>query len=121
MVNKLLINTIMIGLAISMATGFAQIKFPFAKDLNVSITSINGNVVTLDGSVKIHYKNPQAWTDFGYKDNNFYFFNQYWISQEGKTFTSNGISVKLLNIDITLAQHTPSYDKLVFKITVQIL
>ena len=76
-------------------------------------------ILTFTGSVDIQYKNPQAWRDIGYKDNNFEYFYAYWQNQEGKTFSYSGVNVKLVDVVMTLSQHTQSSDHLTFTIQLQ--
>ncbi len=117
--KKTFVGVLLISLGISAAAGFVSIKAPYAKNLNVHFDGFSDGVYTFSGSVDIHYKNPQAWTDFGYKEGNFYFFNQYWQSQVGNTFTFAGVTAKLVGITIVLAGHTQSSDHLVFTVKLQ--
>jgi hypothetical protein len=116
---KTVIGMLIVPIAVSATVGYVNFKAPYAKNLDLHVGSIEGNTVTIIGSVDIHYKNPQAWRDFGYKDGNFQYFYQYWQDQEGKTFTYAGISAKLLDITIVLAEHTPSKDHLEFTIVLE--
>ncbi len=117
--TKSIVSTLIIGFALSAAIGVVNFKAPYAKNLDVHLASWNGNTLTFTGSVDIHYKNPQAWSDFGYKDGNFQYFYAYWQQQEGKTFSYAGVTVKLIDVTITLTQHTPSYDHLIFSVQLQ--
>jgi len=115
-----MIGMLIVGFAVSSTVGYLNFKAPYARNLDLKVDSIEGNIVTVVGSVDILYKNPRAWRDFGYKDGNFNYFYQYWQDQEGKTFRYAGVTAKLLDITIVLAKHTLSEDNLYFKIVLEI-
>jgi hypothetical protein len=110
--KKTIISILIVSIVASAAIGYINFKAPYAKNINLRI-------VTVVGSVDIKYKNPQAWTEFGYKDGNFYYFEQYWQNQIGKTFSYAGITATLVFISIELDKHTPSYDHLLFTVKLQ--
>jgi hypothetical protein len=121
LLKKTMIGMLIIGIAISATIGYVNWKAPYAKNLSLHVDKVDGNIITVSGSVDILYKNPQAWKEFGYKDGNFNYFYQYWQNQEQKTFTYAGVDAKLIDITIVLAGHTQSKDHLEFTIVLQIV
>jgi hypothetical protein len=117
--TKSIVSMLIIGIAMSAAVGIVNVKAPYAKNFEVHLASWDKGILTFTGSVDIHYKNPQAWIDIGYKDGNFQYFYAYWQQQEGKTFSYAGVNVKLIDVSMTLAQHTKSSDHLTFTIMLQ--
>ncbi len=119
LLGKTVFGILVVSIAISAAVGFVNLRAPYAKNLNAHFDGVNNGVYSFSGSVDIIYRNPQAWRDFGYKDGNFYFFNQYWENQVGNTFTFAGVSAKLVDISITLDGHFQSHDHLLFTVKLQ--
>ena len=117
--TKSIVSMLIIGLVMSAAAGIVNVKAPYAKNFGVHLASWDGNILTFTGSVDIQYKNPQAWSDIGYKDGNFKYFYEYWQNQEGKTFSYAGVNVKLIDVAMTLSQHTQTFDHLQFTIKLQ--
>jgi hypothetical protein len=120
LLTKSIVSMLIVGLAISVAVGIVHVKAPYAKNLEVHLASWDGNVLTFAGSVDINYKNPQAWTDIGYKEGNFQYFYQYWQNQEGKTFSYSGVNVKLIDVNMGMT-HNPNHatDHIQFTIKLQ--
>ena len=121
--HKKALTLLVISIVLSSATGYVKLKAPYAKNLNITGVSWVGDTVEVTGSVDIEFKNHKAWDEFGYKDGNFPYFYAYWESQvenPPKVFSYDGISVKLLDIEWTLAQHNKNYDHLTFMIKVQV-
>jgi hypothetical protein len=118
--TKSIVGMLIIGLAISAVVGVVHVKAPYAKNLEVRLTSWDGNTLTFTGSVDINYKNSQAWTDIGYKEGNFKYFYQYWQNQEGKTFSYSGVNVKLIDITMVPTYNLAlGYDHIHFTIKLQ--
>jgi hypothetical protein len=120
--TKSIVGMLIIGLAISAVSGIVSIQAPYAKNFQVRLDSWNGNILSFTGSADIYYKNPQAWSNLGYKGsiNNFPSFDTYWHNQIGKTFSYAGVNVKLLDISITPTYHgSQGYDHLQFTIKLQ--
>ena len=120
--TKSIVGMLIVGLAISAASGIVKTEAPYAKNFQVHLDSWNGNILSFAGSADIYYKNTQAWNNLGYKGgiNNFASFNTYWHNQIGKTFSYSCVNVKLIDISITPTYHpTQGYDHLQFTIKLQ--
>lgn len=116
LLKKTILGLLIVSIAAYAAVGYINIRVPYAKSLVLHIDDVSNGMVTVSGSVDIKYKNPKAWTEFGYKDGNFYYFSKYWEDQVGNEFSYAGITVRLEGININLDQHTQSYDHLTFTI-----
>jgi hypothetical protein len=89
-------------------------RYPFIRNLTVTSVNYTKGCVIVTGTMDVLFT-KQAWTEFGYKNGNFYWFNLYWQHQVGKTFWH----CKLVAIHWTLVKHTPKYDKLAFIIVLK--
>ena len=72
----------------------------------------------LASSVNIQFT-KKAWGEFGYKEGNLFFFNQWWQEQEGKTLSYKGVTVKLKSIEWNLVEHFNDHDHLTFRMQLQ--
>jgi hypothetical protein len=120
--TKSIVSMFIISFALSVVVGFVNVEAPYAKNFQVHLDSWNSNVLSFTGSADIYYKNPQAWSNLGYKGsiNNFPSFDTYWHNQIGKTFSYAGVNVKLVDISITPTYHaSQGYDHLQFTIKLQ--
>jgi len=121
--HKKAITLLVISIVLSSAIGYVKLKVPYAKNLEITGVNWDGDTVHVTGSVDIEFKNHKAWTEFGYKDGNFQYFHDYWVTQatEKALFSYNGVTVRLLEMDWTLAQHYKNYDHLLFTIKAQLV
>jgi hypothetical protein len=107
-------------ISIPLILSMVMATYPFIKDLRLTSFSMNGNTVTVSGTMDVHFT-PQAWNDFGYKPNNFYYFNAWWQAEVGKVIYQSGrTEVILKSVTWTVLEHTATYDRLSFKFTVEI-
>ncbi len=89
-------------------------RYPFIQNLTVTSVSYESGYVVISGTMRVQFTG-QAWTDFGYKDGNFYWFNEWWQEQVGETHGA----FKLVSIRWAFIEHTGTYDKLGFVITLE--
>lgn len=90
-------------------------RYPFIKDMNINSANVDPTTgyITVQGTMKVTFTND-AWTQFGYKNDNFYWFNKWW--QEDAPGTTYG-PFKIISATWTLTEHAENYDKLEFTIT----
>lgn len=93
--------------------------YPFIHNLHITSVSVHGNKWTVQGTMNVYFSKC-AWSEFGYKDGNFYWFNLWWQNQTGKEFCFGGIKAKLLWVNWTLIRHTDKYDSLGFKFEAEV-
>jgi hypothetical protein len=89
-------------------------RYPFIKDMTITSTNVDPatGYVTAQGTMKVMFTND-AWTQFGYKDDNFYWFNKWW-QEEAPGITYGPF--RIVSATWTLVEHTENYDKLEFTI-----
>jgi hypothetical protein len=85
-------------------------RFPFLQNFEATSYSFLGNYLVVTGTVEVPFTEA-AWTEFGYRDGNFYWFNEWWQQQAGTVYGP----VRLVSITWTLLEHTESYDRLGFE------
>jgi hypothetical protein len=85
-------------------------RFPFLQNLTVTSYTFAGDCLVVTGTVEV-VLTEEAWTKFGYRDGNFYWFNEWWQQQGGMAYGP----VRLVSIEWTLLEHTESYDRLGFE------
>jgi hypothetical protein len=107
--GKLLTLAMMMSLVAPISAAIMQ-QYPFIRGLQVSYVGFqNGNIVVY-GTMRVYFT-PLAWTEFGYKAGNFYWFNLWWQTK------ALGMPVgcfKLVSMKWTLVEHTENYDVLNF-------
>lgn len=92
-----------------------MLRFPFIQDLTVtSVTYENGKFV-ITGTIKV-LLSDEAWAQFGYKDGNFYWFNEWWQT-EAPGMTKGPF--RLVSMTWILIEHTEVYDELSFTIVLE--
>lgn len=92
-----------------------MLRFPFIQDLTVtSVTYENGKFV-ITGTIKV-LLSDEAWAQFGYKDGNFYWFNEWWQT-EAPGMTKGPF--RLVSVTWTLIEHTEAYDRLGFTLVLE--
>lgn len=92
-----------------------MLRYPFIQDLTVtSVTYQNGQIV-INGTMKVLFTD-EAWTQFGYKDDNFDWFNKWWQT-EAPGMTMGPFRLVLMNW--TLIEHKEAYDKLGFTLVLE--
>lgn len=86
-------------------------RFPFIQNFNVTSANYKGGYLIVTGTMNVLFTD-EAWAKFGYKDGNFYWFNEWWQNQIGSTYGP----FKLVSITWVLIEHTETHDKLGFEI-----
>ena len=89
-------------------------QYPFIKDMTINSANVDPatGYITVQGTTKVMFTND-AWTQFGYKNENFYWFNKWW--QEESPGTTQG-PFKIISATWTLTEHAENYDRLEFTI-----
>ena len=85
-------------------------RFPFLQNLTVTSYAFAGDCLVVTGTLEVALT-EEAWTEFGYRDGNFPWFDAWWEQQEGNVYGP----VRLISIEWTLLEHTESYDRLGFE------
>jgi hypothetical protein len=80
------------------------------QDFEVTSYSFSGDYLMVTGTVEVPFTEA-AWTEFGYRDGNFYWFSEWW-QQQGDIPIG---PFRLVSITWTLLEHTESYDRLGFE------
>ena len=92
-----------------------MLRYSFIQDLTVtSVTCQNGQIV-ITGTMKV-LLTDEAWTQFGYKDGNFEWFNGWWQT-EAPGMTRGPFRLVLMTW--TLINHTEAYDELGFTLVLE--
>ena len=92
-----------------------MLRFPFIQDLTVtSVTYQNGRLI-VTGSMKVLFTD-EAWIQFGYKEGNFDWFNEWWQT-EAPGMTKGPF--RLVSLTWILIEHTEAYDKLGFTMVLE--
>ncbi len=87
------------------------IRYPFIQNMEITSCRFRGKYLTVTGTMEV-LLNDQAWTEFGYKEDNFYWFNEWWQDQVGHRFGP----FRLVSVNWTLIEHTEARDTLAFEI-----
>jgi hypothetical protein len=107
-------------LVVALASCYLAAAFPFFKHINATPVAIQGDTVTIKGTVDVYFS-CQAWREFGYKNGNFPYFDHWWHQQIGNTYWYMGVHAKLVYIDWTLLQHYPDHDHLGYVMKIKVL
>lgn len=91
-------------------------RYPFIQNLTVTSYNYESGQLTVTGTMDVYFTD-QAWEQFGYKDDNFYWFNEWWQEQEGNLWFG---AIKLVDIEWTLLEQHETYDKLAFTAVVEL-
>ncbi len=118
--KRMIIAWTVVSLVISMAVCYIGSAYPFARHIRATPVAIQGNMVTIKGTVDIYFT-EQAWEDIKYKDGSFEGFDAWWHTQIGKHYNYMGVQAKLVYIDWTLLHHFDDHDRLGFTLKVKIL
>jgi len=118
--KKMLLSMTIACLIIALAIGYLSSAYPYVKNIRASPVAIQGNVITIKGTVDIYFTN-RAWQEIRYKSGSFTNFDSYWHSQIGQTYSYMGATVKLEYIDWTLVRHYQDHDRLSFVLKVKVL
>jgi hypothetical protein len=87
-----------------------MLRYPFIKDAAVTSVSYDGGRIIMSGTVRVLFTD-EAWSEFGYKDGNFYWFNKWWQEEApGLTYAR----LRLVSAEWVLIEHTDTYDDLGF-------
>lgn len=87
-----------------------MLRYSFIKDFEVASVSHSGGQVVVSGTLRVLFTD-EAWTEFGYKDGNFYWFNKWWQEEApGMTYAR----LRLVSAEWVLIEHTETYDVLGF-------
>lgn len=93
-----------------------MLRYPFIKDLSVATVDYQGGHIIVTGTFRV-LLTDQAWSEFGYKDGNFEWFNKWWQDE------APGIDVgpfRIVSVTWTLVEHTATYDKLAFAAVLEV-
>lgn len=85
-------------------------RFPFIQKLTVTSYDYDGRYLAVTGTMDV-LLDEEAWVEFGYKEGNFYWFNEWWQDQVGNKFGP----FRLVSITWTLLEHTETHDRLGFE------
>jgi hypothetical protein len=87
-----------------------MLRYSFIQDLTVTpVTYQNGQFI-ITGTMKVLFTD-EAWSQFGYKDGNFEWFNEWWQTEApGMTMGP----FRLVSMTWILIEHTETYDRLEF-------
>jgi hypothetical protein len=107
-------------LIISIAVCYISSAYPFVRHIRAAPVAIQGNVVTIKGTVDIYFT-CDAWHEIKYKNGSFEGFDDWWHSQIGERYNYMGVTAKLVYIDWTLQHHYPDHDRLGFVLKIKIL
>jgi len=118
--KRMLIGWTTVFLVVALATCYLSSAYPFVKNIRASPVAVQGNVVTIKGTVDIYFTD-RAWQEIRYKSGSFYDFDRYWHSQIGQKYSYMGATVRLEYIDWTLVRHYHDHDRLSFVLKVRVL
>jgi len=89
-------------------------RYPFIQNLAVTSLNYENGYLIFSGVMDVYFTD-EAWAEFGYKNGNFYWFNQWWQDQVGNRYGP----FKLVSITWKIIEHTETYDKLGFVIVLE--
>lgn len=89
-------------------------RYPFIQNLSVASLNYEGGYLVISGTMDVYFTD-QAWAEFGYKDSNFYWFNEWWQDQIGNRYGP----FKLVSITWDIIVHTETYDRLAFVVVLE--
>lgn len=101
-------------LAFAIIPAIVMAKYPFIQNLSVTSLSFDGEYLHVSGEVKVQLT-EEAWTDFGYKGDNFYWFDKWWQEQVGNKYGPFTLS----SIEWTVLERTETYHRLKFTIVLE--
>ncbi len=118
--KKMLICWTVLCIVVSLAVCYVSSAYPFVRNVRATPVAVQGNVVTLKGTVDIYFTD-RAWHQIGYRSGSFQAFDNYWQSQEGHRYSYMGVTVRLEHIDWSLVHHYHDHDRLSFVMRVRVL
>jgi len=87
-----------------------MLRYPFIKDLTVAPASYQGGRVIVTGTLTVWFTDD-AWSQFGYKDDNFAWFAEWWEEE----FSGAKVGpFRLVSVSWSLLEHTATHDRLGF-------
>lgn len=86
-------------------------RFPFIQNFTATSYNYDGEYLTVTGTMDVLFTD-EAWEKFGYRDGNFYWFNEWWQNQIGETYGP----FRLVSITWNLIEHTETHDTLGFEV-----
>jgi hypothetical protein len=93
--------------------------YPFLKNITITSFSSCGSTCNIQGTLDVYFSN-QTWLSFGYKPNNFYWFNLYWQDQTGRILYQLGpFKLVLVSLQWSLLKHTEKFDTLRYNLTIR--
>ncbi len=116
----MVITWTVVCLVISLASCYIAAAYPFARHIKATPVAINGDVVTIKGTVDVYFTHD-AWKEIKYKNGSFEGFDAWWHTQIGSTYCYLGVHAKLVYIDWTLLHHYQDHDHLGFTLKVKVL
>jgi len=87
-----------------------MLRYPFIKDAAVTSVNYDDGQIVVTGTVKVLFTD-EAWTEFGYKDGNFYHFDKWWQEEAPGLKCAR---LRLVSAEWVLIEHTDTYDVLGF-------
>jgi len=90
-------------------------RYPFIQNLTVTSFNYKNGQLIVTGTMDVYFTD-QAWEQFGYKDGNFYWFNEWWQEHEGNLRFG---AIRLVDVEWTLLEPHETYNKLAFTAVVE--
>lgn len=101
-------------LALVIIPAIIMVRYPFIQDLSVPGLSFDGKSLQVSGTFKVQLT-EEAWTEFGYQDGNFHWFNEWWQEQVGNRYGP----FTLISVEWTVLERTETHHKLGFTIVLE--
>jgi hypothetical protein len=92
-----------------------MLRYPFIQDLTVTRVTYQNDQIVITGTMKV-LLTDEAWTQFGYKDGNFEWFNEWWQTEAPGMIKG---PFRLVSMTWILIQHTEAYDELGFTLVLE--
>lgn len=101
-------------LSVVIIPAIIMVRYSFIQDLSVTGLSFDGKYLHVSGMFKVQLT-EEAWTEFGYQDGDFYWFNEWWQEQVGNRYRH----FALMSIEWTVLEHTETHHKLGFTLILE--
>ena len=101
------ISKVLVFVAISILMS----QYSNIKSIEVESLTTDGQRLYVSGIITLDYSLPDI-----YKQSNFYWFNQWWQSQEGQVFKGN---IRLVSVELQLLEETETYVKMHFDLVLE--
>ena len=92
-----------------------MVRYPFIQDLTVTSVTYQNEQMIITGTMTVLFTD-EAWSQFGYKDGNFDWFNEWWHT-EAPGMTKGPF--RLVSMTWNLIEHTEAYDMLRFTLVLE--